>query len=56
MPSYEALIKIARIFNVTTDYLLGIESTRMVDVSELTENDVAVVTSVIDALKNKNKE
>lgn len=54
MPSYEVLIKIARIFNVTTDYLLDIERGRMIDVSELTENDVAAVTTVIEALKNKN--
>lgn len=54
MPSYEVLIKIARIFNVTTDYLLGIERGRMIDVSELTENDIAAVTTVIEALKNKN--
>lgn len=55
MPSYEVLIKIARIFNVTTDYLLGIERGRMIDVSGLTENDIAAVTTVIDALKSKNK-
>ena len=54
MPSYEVLIKISRIFNVTTDYLLGIECGRMVDVSGLNENDVAAVTTVIEALKNKN--
>lgn len=54
MPSYEVLINIAHIFNVSTDYLLGIEHGRIVDVSELSENDVTVVTSVIDALKNKN--
>ncbi|MBQ2669948.1 MAG: helix-turn-helix transcriptional regulator [Clostridia bacterium] len=54
MPSYEVLIKISRIFNVTTDYLLGIERGRMVDVSGLNENDVAAVTTVIEALKNKN--
>lgn len=28
MPSYDILIKISRIFRVTTDYLLGLESDR----------------------------
>lgn len=53
-PSYEVLIKIAQIFNVTTDYLLGIERGRTVDVSGLKEEDIAVVTTVIEALKRKD--
>ncbi len=55
-PSYDVLIKIARIFNVTTDYLLDVERERTVNVSGLSEEDIAVVTSVIEALKNKNEE
>lgn len=53
-PSYEVLIKIAQIFNVTTDYLLGIERGRTVDVSGLKEEDIAVVATVIEALKRKD--
>ena len=53
-PSYDVLKKIARIFNVTTDYLLDIERGRTVDVSELSEDDVCVVNAVIEALKKKN--
>ena len=53
LPSYDVLIKISRIFNVTTDYLLDVERERMVDVSELSENDISVVNSVIMALKSK---
>lgn len=53
-PSYDVLIKIAHIFNVSTDYLLDIERDRKVDVSDLSEDDIAVVTTVIDALKRKN--
>ncbi|MGN0180197.1 MAG: helix-turn-helix domain-containing protein [Monoglobaceae bacterium] len=53
-PSYDVLIKIARIFNVTTDYLLDVERERTVNVSGLSEEDIAAVTTVIDALKRKN--
>lgn len=53
-PSYDVLIKIAHIFNVSTDYLLDIERDRKVDVSDLSEDDIAVVTTVIEALKRKN--
>ena len=51
-PSFEVLIKIARIFNVTTDYLLGIERTRIIDVSDLSDYDIAVVSEVASALRN----
>ena len=53
LPSYDVLIKIARIFNVTTDYLLDVERERTVNVSGLSEEDIAAVTTVIDALKRK---
>ncbi len=53
-PSYEVLIKVSRIFNVTTDYLLGIERKRTIDVSNLSEDDIAVVSEVIAALSKHN--
>lgn len=52
-PSYTVLTKIAKIFNVTTDYLLDVERERTVNVSGLSEDDIAAVTTVIDALKRK---
>lgn len=53
-PSYDVLIKIARIFNVTTDYLLDVERGRMIDISGLSDDDAAVVASVIEALQRKS--
>ena len=53
-PSYDVLIKIARTFHVTTDYLLDIERRRVLDVSDLTEEQIAVILTVANALKNKN--
>ena len=50
-PSYDVLIKIARTFRVTTDYLLDIERNRTIDVTGLSEENIAVVVSVVNALK-----
>ncbi len=52
-PSYDVLIKIARMFHTTTDYLLDIERRRVIDVSDLSEEDIAVVVTVAEALKRK---
>ena len=54
-PSYDVLIKISRTFHVTTDQLLGIEKQRVIDVSDLTEEHIAVVETVVNALKQKEK-
>lgn len=53
-PSYDVLVKIARVFHTTTDYLLDIERKRVLDVSDLSEENIAVVQSVAEALR-KNK-
>ena len=54
-PSYDVLIKIAGLFHITTDQLLGLERQRMIDVSALTEAQVAVVESVVEAFRLANE-
>lgn len=54
-PSYDVLIKLAGIFHTTTDYLLDVKRERVIDVSGLSESDIAAVTAVVEALKNKNE-
>lgn len=56
-PSPEILIKLAKIFHVSTDYLLGIDtkSTPMLDMSGLDEEDIALLRHVADTLRRKNK-
>ncbi len=53
-PSYDVLIEIARTFNVTTDYLLGFDKNKLIDVSDLSDNEIAAITTVIDAFRSKD--
>ncbi len=52
-PSYDVLVKIARVFHVTTDYLLDMEKRRMLDVSDLSEESITVLETVANALRKK---
>ena len=53
-PSYDVLVKLARIFHVPTDYLLGITNTRNIDVTGLNDNEIELVLQLVDTLRNKN--
>ena len=52
-PSYDVLPKLARIFHVSTDYLLGMTDTRNVDVTGLNDNEIELVSQLVDMLRNK---
>lgn len=51
-PSYGNLIKLAYLYNVSTDYLLGIETKRTVDVSGLTDKQIDSIINMINAIKH----
>lgn len=53
-PSVDMLVKIADYFNVTTDYLLCRNSEKMLDVSGLSDEEIAHINQIIkDITKNK---
>ena len=54
-PSPEVLVKIAAVFHVSTDYLLGIEKGKSIDISGLDSEDEKVVRSMVELLRKKNK-
>lgn len=53
LPSIEMLVKIANHFNVTTDTLLGLTSSKTLIVDDLTDEQVAHLSLLINDLKNK---
>lgn len=53
MPSYEVLIDIAKIFKVTTDFLLGLERKQEIDLSGLTDEEIDALFNLIKAMKHR---
>lgn len=54
-PSYDVLVRIARIFHTTTDYLLDVSRDNVIDVTGLSDEDIAVIRTVTEALKRKHQ-
>lgn len=55
-PSPEMLVKLASVFHVSTDFLLGIETAeRTLDVSGLSEENVQLIQRLVDALRETNR-
>lgn len=52
-PSQDVLIRMASIFHTSTDYLLGVEKKRTLDVSDLSDEDVKVLENMANALRSK---
>jgi transcriptional regulator with XRE-family HTH domain len=50
-PSFDVLIKISKIFRVSTDFLLGIEASRKVDISDLSETETELIIRLIDEFR-----
>ena len=52
-PSCQILVKIAGIFRVSVDYLLGLEKRTTIDVSNLSDENIALLTTLANNLKEK---
>lgn len=52
-PSYDVLIKLAQIFHVSTDYLLGMTDRRNIDVSGLDDNEIELISQLVDVVRCK---
>ena len=52
-PSIDMLVKLAAIFSVSTDYMLGLESGEYLDVSDLPREVIAHIRQLVDDLRAK---
>ena len=53
-PSFSLLSRMASIFNVSTDYLLGHNNTRFIDATGLTDKQIELLSSMVDEFKETN--
>ena len=54
-PSYQVLIQLANLYHVSTDYLLGRSHDRIIDLSGLTDSEVALIAELVSSMKSKNR-
>lgn len=55
VPSTQYIVELAKYFNVSTDYLLGMESTSTISIEGLTQKQVSVLRETIECFKNVYK-
>ena len=53
VPSTQYIVELAQLFSVSTDYLLGVDSSSTISVAGLTEDDIEIVSALISHLRKK---
>ena len=54
-PSLDMLIKYAREFRVSTDYLLDMEAAKRINVDKLSETQISILNTLINEFVENNK-
>ena len=52
MPSPACLVDLADVFSVSTDYLLGVDARATINVTGLSDRDVAVLADLVDRFRS----
>ena len=53
-PSPDILRKLAAVFHVSSDFLLGIDTVKRLDISNLDDDHIQLVSLLVDRLRKKN--
>ena len=54
-PSIEVLIRLAQLFGVSIDYLVCVDSPKLIDVSELDDESVALIVALVSKMKTSKE-
>lgn len=54
-PSYDILIRLANLYRVSTDYILGRQDVRMLDISGLTPAEAVAISDLVASMTAKNQ-
>lgn len=54
-PSFDVLVMIADFFGVTTDFLLGVDKSKTIDVSTLTDTQIDAIRRIVAEFNHANK-
>ena len=54
-PSFEILVRLATLYRVSTDYLLGRTDCRSLDLSGLTDEEAAAVSEIVAIMTQNNE-
>lgn len=55
VPSTNYIVELSKLFNVSADYLLGLDNTSTLQISGLSPKQVAVLTELIECFKNEDE-
>lgn len=53
-PSIDMLMRLADFFSVSTDYLLGLDQKKYVEVTGLSDTEIAHISAIINDIKRKH--
>ena len=55
VPSTQYIVELAKLFKVSTDYLLGMEETAVISVKGLSQREISVLLELIDCFKENQQ-
>ena len=55
VPSTQCIVELAKLFNISTDYLLGMEQGAVLNIDGLNNHEVSVLISLVNCLRGKHE-
>lgn len=52
-PSIDTIVLLSRFYNVSTDYLLGVDNTKIIRVDDITESEIEIIELLLANFRNK---